>query len=337
MIGKSQSATATWTVAGDGAAHPSPSGEIEMRVLILGAGGVGGYIGSRLLPAGADVVFLARGQRLADLSANGLTVQSPLGNFSAPVRVVGDASSAEFSPDLIILACKAPALADALDAIASSVGPETRILPLLNGVAHLETLRRRFPQTPMLAGIVHGALTLHDSGVIQHLTPFFASIVGSMDGASDPVAEEFVRSLSDAGVDARLSHDIRQDLWNKFVFLATLAGITCLMRASIGTILTSDDGQDLILQLLDECLAVAEKEGFAPDEASMDTYRRSLTEPGSTFTSSMLRDILSGRRTEGDHILGDMLRRGRRHGLVTPLLSIANAHLQCFEATRALA
>lgn len=306
-----------------------------MRVLILGAGGVGGYIGSRLLPAEADVVFLARGQRLADLSANGLTVDSPLGHFSAPVRVVGEASSAGFSPDLIILACKAPALADALDAIASSIGPETRILPLLNGVAHLDTLRRRFPQTPMLAGIVHGALTLRDTGVIEHLTPFFASIVGPMDGASDPIAEEFVRRLSDAGVDARLSHDIRQDLWNKFVFLATLAGITCLMRASIGTILTSDDGQDLILQLLDECLAVAEKEGFAPDEASMNAYRRSLTEPGSTFTSSMLRDILSGRRTEGDHILGDMLRRARRHGLETPLLGIANAHLQCFEATRA--
>ncbi|AHB48373.1 2-dehydropantoate 2-reductase [Hyphomicrobium nitrativorans NL23] len=303
-----------------------------MRVLIVGAGGVGGYIGARLVAAGMDVMFVVREARRAQLAAHGLVVESPLGNFSGAVAAVGSPSSG-FSPDVAIVACKAHALDRALDVVDAGRGPHTRILPLLNGVAHLDVLRRRFPDVPVLGGLVHGALTLREDGVVAHLTPFFSAIVGTETGAPDAVAEEFVRRLSAAHVDVRLSPDIRQDMWNKFVFLATFAGITCLMRASIGTIMCADGGEDITLQLLDECLAVSRAEGFAPDEASMSSYRRVLTEPGSTFTSSMLRDILSGHRTEADHIVGDMLRRARRHRIDTPMLKIALAHLQCFEAT----
>lgn len=303
-----------------------------MKVLIVGAGAVGGYVGARLLSAGVDVTFVVREPRHVQLAADGLVVESPLGNFSGSVSAVR-APPEGYSPDLAIIACKAPALDGALDVVASAVGPATRILPFLNGVAHLDVLRRRFPGLPVLGGLVHGALTLRGDGVIAHLTPFFSTIVGADTGGSDAVAEAFVTRLSDAHVDARLSSDIHQDMWNKFVFLATFAGTTCLMRASIGAIMTADSGEEIVLQLLDECLAVSRAEGFAPDEASMASYRRVLTEAGSTFTSSMLRDILGGHRTEGDHILGDMLRRARHHGIETPLLKIATAHLQCFEAT----
>lgn len=306
-----------------------------MKVLILGAGGVGGYVGARLLAAGADVMFFVRGERHAQLSANGLAVKSPLGDFAAAsVRAV-DAPPTEFGPELAIIACKAPALAGALDAIAPSIGPETRVLPFLNGLAHLDVLGRRFPNAPILGGLVHGALTLRADGEIEHSTPFFTTIVGASKDGSDPVAEAFVKRLTDVGVDVRLSSDIHQDMWNKFVFLTTLAGITCLMRASIGTIMSSDGGEAIALQLLDECLAVSQAEGFAPDEDSLASYRKALTERGSGFTSSMLRDMLAGRRTEADHILGDMLRRARRHGIDTPILRIATTHLQCFEATLA--
>lgn len=303
-----------------------------MRILILGAGAVGGYIGAKLKSAGADIVFIARPERLASLSASGLVIKSPLGDFAAPVKAAAG-PPAGFAANVAIIACKAPALASALETIGPGIGPDTRVLPFFNGVAHLETLHRRFPHTPILGGIAHGALTLRPDGVIEHLTPFFSAIVGPTSKAPDPVAGELVALLGEGGADARLSLDIHQDMWNKFVFLATLAGITCLMRASIGTIVSSDDGRDLIVQLLDETLSVARAEGYAPDEASMASYRQSLTEPGSTFTSSMLRDVLSGRRTEADHILGDMLRRARRHSLETPALKTAYAHLQCHEAT----
>ncbi|HRN84166.1 MAG TPA: ketopantoate reductase family protein [Hyphomicrobium sp.] len=305
-----------------------------MKVLIVGAGGVGGYVGARLLAAGVDVTFVVREARQAQLAADGLVVESPLGTFSGAVAAVRTPPAA-LSPDLVIVACKAPALEGAFDVVAAGLGPQTRILPFLNGVAHFDALRRRFPGVPVLGGLVHGALTLREDGVVAHLTPFFSTIVGAETGGSDAVAEDFVARLSGAGVDARLSADIHQDMWNKFVFLATFAGITCLMRASIGTIVSSDDGEDIVLRLLDECLSVSRAEGFAPDEASMASYRRVLTEVGSTFTSSMLRDVRNGRRTEADHIIGDMLARARRQGLDTPILKIARAHLQCFEETLA--
>jgi 2-dehydropantoate 2-reductase len=301
-----------------------------MRVLILGAGAVGSYVGAKLLSAGADVFFLARGERLADLSAKGLIVASPLGNFAGRVAA-GNAPPEGFVPDVAIVACKAQALADALPSLACHVGPGTRLLPLLNGLAHVETLQARFPEASVLGGLVHGALTLRADGVIEHLTQFFSIFAGSFS-QPDRVVEDIIELMGKAGVDARLSGNIRQDMWNKFVFLTTLAASTCLMRASIGTIMATDHGEEIVTRLLAESTAVANAEGFRPDEASMASYRHTLTEPGSSLTSSMLRDVQSGRHTEADHILGDMLRRAERHGLDTPVLRIAHAHLQCHEA-----
>lgn len=302
-----------------------------MKVLILGAGAVGGYIGARLLSSGADVFFIARGARLEDLSTRGLAVRSALGDFAGAAKA-GTEPSGDFVPDVAVIACKAPALDNALATAAPHIGRDTRLLPLLNGVAHLDVLQRRFPHTSLIGGLAHGALTLRKDGVIEHLTPFFAIVAGPASSPSDPVAQSLIELLGGAGVDARLSSNIRQDMWNKFVFLTTLAGSTCLMRASIGTIMAADDGEEVVTRLLEECTAVARAEGHAPDEASMTSYKRSLTERGSSFTSSMLRDVLSQSRTEADHILGDMLRRARRHGLDTPVLRIAYAHLQCHEA-----
>lgn len=305
-----------------------------MQVLILGAGAVGGYIGARLMSAGADVVFLARGQRLKDVASKGLVVRSPLGDFAGTAKVAGVAAPG-LAPDVAIIACKAPALDDALNAIAPCIGSETRLLPLLNGLAHLETVQRRFPRAVLIGGLAHGALTLRDDGTIEHMTPFFSIIAGPVTAPSDLVADDIVGLLGKVGVDARLSRNIRQDMWNKFVFLTTLAGSTCLMRAGIGTIVATDHGEEMITRLLDECSAVARAEGFAPDDASMASYRTALTERGSSFTSSMLRDVLGGRRTEADHILGDMLKRAHRHGIDAPVMKIAYAHLQCHEATAA--
>jgi 2-dehydropantoate 2-reductase len=303
-----------------------------MRVLILGGGAVGSYIGARLMSVGADVFFIVRGARLEDLSAKGLVVRSPLGDFTGAVNA-GSAPPQGFLPDVAIVACKAPALDGALQAIAPYVGPETRLLPLLNGLSHLEELRQRLPEKPVLGGLVHGALTLRGDGVVEHLSPFLSLVCGPTMSSADPIADSFVDLLQRAGVDARVSGNIQQDMWNKFVFLTTLAGATCLMRASIGDIVATRDGEGVVTGLLAECLAVAEAEGFAPDETSMSAYRRTLTERGSSLTSSMLRDVLSKRRTEADHILGDMLRRARRFGIETPVLKIAHVHLQCYEAT----
>lgn len=306
-----------------------------MHAVILGAGAVGGYLGARLMSAGDDVTFLARDKRVDELAARGLVVKSPLGDFAGPVKVVAAGSTPTSAVDIILLACKEPSLAEALDAVTPVLGPETRLLPLLNGMRHLDMLAERYPRTPLLSGIVHGGLELRADGVIEHLTPTVSVIIGPTAAASDPIADALVKSLVNARVDARVSADIRHDMWDKFVFIATMAGITCLMRASIGTIIDTEAGRDMPLRLLDECDAVARAEGYPPSDAAMRGYRELLTKSGSTITSSMLRDIKAGRSTEGDHILGDMLRRARRHQLPAPLLAVAAANLEAYEKRRA--
>lgn len=302
-----------------------------MRTLVVGAGAVGGYIGSKLIASGSDVFFIARGDRLEQLSERGLVVRSPLGDSTTPVNASEHPPSG-FAPQMIVLAIKAPALDGAMSAVEAFVGQQTRILPVLNGVRHLETLKHAFPGNPILGGIAHGALTLTPDGTIDHLSPFFSLIVGSTSGGPDAVAQTLVETLTAARMDARLSADIHQDLWSKFVFLTTLAGLTCLMRASIGTIMATEDGPRLTRQLFDECLAVARKEGRALDAESKSAYLSLLTQSGSSLTASMLRDVERGRRTESDHILGDMLRRAKSHGLDAPILGICATHLACYEA-----
>jgi 2-dehydropantoate 2-reductase len=303
---------------------------IPLRILVLGAGAVGGYLGSKLAASGCDVVFLARGNRLKQLNDLGLVIHSPLGDSARPVAAA-ESPDPRFVPHLVILACKAPALQSAIMAVKPYVGPDTRILPILNGISHLETLRLQFPENEMLAGIVHGALTLQPDGVIQHLSPFFTTIVGSATGRPDPFAARLIDCLRSVQVDARLSPEIHQELWNKFTFLATLAGVTCLMRSSVGTIMAVDDGRRLTEQLYQECLSVAASEGFPPAPAVMDSYRSLLTAQGSSLTSSMLRDIERGQPTEGRHILGDMLRRAKLHGIDAPILAVCKAHLDCYD------
>lgn len=305
-----------------------------MRVLIVGAGGVGGYLGARLVAAGVEVVFLVREPRAAQLAADGLLVESPLGDVRAPAAAVTHASECG-TVDFIVVACKAHGLEGALAAIAPLLHGETRIVPLFNGVAHVDMLIERLPERTIVPGIVHGALDLRADGTIAHLTSFLSVIVGTLSGSPDPLVEALVDGLTVAKVDARASADIGQDLWDKFVFLATLAGITCVMRGSIGAIMETGAGREHILQLLKECRTVARSEGREPGAPAIEGYRDLLTRTGSDFTSSMLRDIEAGRPTEADHILGDMLRRAQRHGIPTPLLSIAVTHLQTYERRRA--
>jgi len=302
-----------------------------MHIVVLGAGGVGGYVGARLIEGGADVSFLVRAKRGRQLADDGLILKSPLGDFGQPVRAFASASDIDAAPDAVIIACKEPALPGAVDAIAPLLGKDTRLLPVLNGVRHMETLAARFPDTPLLGGIAHGAVDLRPDGVIEHLSPFMRVICGPLAGAGDPVSAGIIDRLQAADVEAAASPDILQDMWNKFVFLSAFAGITCLMRTNIGTVLKTDGGRARILQLLEETRAIAEAEGFSPPGALMDEYRALLTQEGSSFASSMLRDIEAGRRTEGAHILGDMLTRARRHGLSAPLLAIASAHVEAYE------
>ena len=302
-----------------------------MKILVLGAGGVGGYYGGRLVQAGADVTFLVRPKRAAQLKQNGLIVRSPFGDIRQPVTAV---LQEQLSPDydLILLTCKAYDFDSAINAIVPALSRDTAVLPLLNGLAHIETLEKKLGKDRVLGGTCHIASTLTAEGEIHHLNQLHNLAFGERSGAKSARCETLAAAFAKTSVAWKLSETIDLDMWEKFVFLAALAGTTCLLRAPVGAIMETAEGEMISLEMLDECKKTAVASGYTPREKQMTKARQALTERGSNLAASMLRDIERNGRTEADHIVGDMLRRARGHKLQAPLLRLAYCHLQAYEA-----
>ena len=307
-----------------------------MRILVLGAGGVGGYFGGRLAAAGADVTFLVRPRRAGQLAADGLVIRSPAGDLVLPSPKTLSAGAVAAAPfDIVLLTCKAYDLAAAIDTIAPHVGAETAVLPCLNGMAHLDALDARFGPPRVLGGLCQIAATLTPEGEIRHLNDIHRVIYGERDRSTSPRVAALADAMAPANFASRPSDDILLEMWEKWVMLAPLAGMTCLMRGSVGDIVAADDGKRLAEQMIAECASVAASAGHAPREKVLAEARARLIQPGSGFTASMLRDIERGGPTEGDHVLGDLIARARGFGLATPLLEIARCHVQVYERRRA--
>lgn len=304
-----------------------------MKILILGAGGIGGYFGARLIQAGADVTFLLRDKRKQLIDSGGLQVGTPQGRFSVQPRTV-TAATVQPDYDLIILSPKAYDLDDAL---ASLAGADSRglLLPFLNGVGHLRTLDARYGRARVLGGVAHIAATLTPEGVVQQLSEMHRLTVGPRDAAQAALAREFAALGADAGFDSVYSEDIEQVLWTKWVFLATLAGMTTACRGTVGEIVATAEGEALTRQMYAECCAVAQATGQPVSAEEQAKALAMLTQPGSAFTASMLRDLLAGQRTEHEHILGDMVRRGQAADLSLDLMRLAYTHMAVQAARRA--
>ena len=310
-----------------------------MRILIVGAGATGGYFGGRLLQHGRDVTFLVRGPRAAVLARDGLVVHSPMGDVTLDAPPTVRAFELNEPYDLILLSCKAYSLAAAMTDFAAAVGPDTAILPVLNGMAHLDALDQRFGSEHVLGGRCMIAATLDESGGVQHLNRTHALTFGERDGTSTRRQQAITVELTDAGFDARASSSIVQAMWDKWVLLATLAGITCLLRASVGTIVAAPGGTDATLALFAECCAVAARAGNAVSAKTQQQAIAMLTEADSPLTASMMRDLQQGHPIEADQIIGDMLARAApaaaAQNAATPsMLAVVYACLKAYEAGR---
>lgn len=301
-----------------------------MQLLILGAGGIGGYFGGRLVRAGVDVRFLVRPPRAEALARQGLSIESPLESFCIPVQTL---TSVDSTFDAILLACKAYDLDEAMDAIAPAVGPSTLILPLLNGVSHIDRLDARFGPGRVLGGLCHIGVTVGAAGQIQHLNKLQRLVLGARSPEQNSAAAALHAVMEQGGFGPVLSENIMLEMWEKFTFLATYAGMTTLMRAPIGAIASTSEGEAITREMLQECIAVAAAGGYEPRPESMRQMLATLTDRESKGTASMLRDMLHNGRTEHEHILGDMLMRARMAGLPAPLLRVSLAHMQAYAAT----
>jgi len=305
-----------------------------MRILVVGAGAIGGYFGGRLLQAGNDVTFLVRPRRAAELAAAGLVIKSPNGDVTLknPPAVQADRLNEKF--DVVLLSCKAFDLDDAIRAFAPAVGPQTSIVPLLNGMLHLDLLDGKFGRDRVLGGLCAIAVTLNDKREVVHLQPMQSLTFGERDGKMSDRVRAIAEVMASGKFGAVASETVLQDMWEKWVFLASLAASTCLMRASVGHILAAPAGKDFILGMLDECSAVAGAEGHAPRAPFLERTRGMLTAEGSPMTASMFRDIKVGAPVEADHVIGDLIRRGDAAKVPVPKLRTAYTHLKAYESQR---
>ena len=308
-----------------------------MRVLVVGAGATGGYFGGRLLQAGCDVTFLVHERRARQLARDGLRIRSELGNADLPAPPTVTAATLRDTFDVVLLSCKAWGLAQAIEDIAPAVGEHGAVLPILNGMRQLDQLDARFGAAHVLGGQCAIAATLAADGTVHHLNRVHVLGFGERDGSESPRVRELAQAMARANFDGRASHHIVQDMWDKWVFLASLAGITCLMRAPVGDIVAAPGGRAATLALLDDCRRVAAACGYEPADKVIDRAASMLTEAGSAFSASMMRDLENGGRIEADHVIGDLLARGAMHGVDTPLLQLAYAHLKAYESRRARA
>jgi 2-dehydropantoate 2-reductase len=306
-----------------------------MRMLVVGAGAIGGYFGGRMLQAGRDVTFLVRPRRAAELAGAGLVIKSPNGDVTLknPPTVQADTLGETF--DVVLLSCKAFDLADAIKSFAPAVGPQTAIIPLLNGMLHLDELDRQFGAERVLGGLCAIAVTLNEAREVVHLAPMQSLNFGERDGRMTDRVRAIAETMASGRFGSVASEHIVQEMWEKWVFLASLAASTCLMRTSVGNILAAPGGKDFILGMLDECSAVAAAEGHAPRAPFLERTRGMLTAEGSPMTASMFRDIKAGAAVEADHVIGDLVRRGDAGKVPVPRLRTAYTHLKAYEKQRA--
>jgi 2-dehydropantoate 2-reductase len=320
--------------ARDKPGHDEVEKEFPMRILVVGAGAIGGYFGGRMLQAGADMTFLVRPRRAAELAAAGLVIKSPLGDVTLknPPAVQADRLAEPF--DVVLLSCKAFDLDDAIKSFAPAVGPNTAILPLLNGMKHLDVLDKKFGRERVLGGLCAIAVTLNEKREVVHLQPLQSLTFGERDGRMTDRVRAIAELLAKGNFGSKASDDIIQEMWEKWVFLASLAASTCLMRTSVGNILASPGGKDFVLGMLDECSAVATAEGHAPHAPFLERIRGMLTAEGSPMTASMFRDIQAGAPVEADHVIGDLVARADAAKVPAPKLRTAYTHLKAYEKTR---
>lgn len=306
-----------------------------MKILILGAGAIGGYVGGRLTEGGRDVTFLVRDARREQLERDGLRLTSVYGDLACPVKTVtADGLTPDY--DFILLTCKAYDLDSAIDAIAPAIGPGTMVLPILNGLGHIQVLNDRLGTDHVLGGTVKiSALRLPD-GSIRHMNDWRWLHFGEQAGG----LSDRVTALRDAldgatGLEPLALDNIMQEMWEKFVHLASAAGMTALMRASVGQIVRNPEGAALFRQFLESTAEVARRSGFPPGDDFMANYRALFADPESKYVTSMLRDIENGNPTEGEHILGLLLSTARDVGVDEPLFAAAYAGIKAYEARQA--
>lgn len=303
------------------------------KILVLGAGGVGGYFGGRLVESGADVTFLVRPRRREQILRDGLRIESPLGNATLPVKtVLAEELGAGF--DVVILTCKAYDLESSMDAIAPAMQGSCAVLPLLNGMVHLDRLDERFGRANVLGGSCAIDVTLLADGTIRHGGTLQRVVFGERDRSRTPRTEALALTFARSIIHFELADDVLLRMWEKLMMLSVLAAITCLFRGNVREIMSAPGGREAAERALASNVEILAAEGYRPAPQVVEQARSRLTDPEGRWSASMMRDMEAGRPVEADHVIGFMLEKARKHGLDDLVLSMAYTHLKTYERRR---
>ncbi|KOX19872.1 2-dehydropantoate 2-reductase [Streptomyces sp. NRRL F-6491] len=298
-----------------------------MRILVVGAGATGGCFGALLARAGEDVTFLVRPARAAALRERGLRVVGPDEEWTLEPRLV-TADGLDRTYDLVLLSVKSTGLDGAVADVTPAVGPGTAIVPLLNGLAHLDVLNARFGPSAVLGGVAKVVTTLDGAGDIHRLAPLAHLALGEQDGRVSARVERIRAVLEGAGIDAPVPEDVLTAMWHKWVFITTFGAVTSLMRGTVGEVYDAPGGPALGPAVLDEAAAVAGAAGHPVPEEERAATLAVVSAPGSPLVPSLYRDLTGGHATEVEHLFGDLTARARALGVATPLLDLATLHLR---------
>ncbi|PAO69710.1 MULTISPECIES: ketopantoate reductase family protein [Bacillus] len=303
-----------------------------MKFLVVGAGGVGGYIGGRLAEKGNDVTFLVRQKRAQQLKETGLVIHSEKGDASFQPVLITAGETGRF--DVVIIASKAYSLDQVINDVKPFIHQESVIIPFLNGYRHYEQLFAAFSKEQVLGGLCFIESALDNRGEIHHTSASHRFVFGEWNGERTNRIKALEEAFSGVKAEVIISGHIEKDIWKKYLFIAAQAGITTLFQRPLGPILDTESGRHTAQTLIGEIGAVLRKEGVPADPDLEEESFRTMTSMSYHMKSSMLRDMENGQTTEGDHLHGFLLEKAKRLSLAAPVLETVYANLQMYEAEK---
>jgi 2-dehydropantoate 2-reductase len=301
-----------------------------MRILVLGAGGVGGYFGGRLVEKGEDVTFLVRANRKKQLEEKGLVIRSVHGDMILEPKII-TASENAGTFDLVLFSTKSYHLHDAIKDVKPFIGDHTVILPLLNGISHLTTLKEAFGESNIIGGLCFIETTLNHDGEVVQTSKAARLVYGEFLNKETERIHKITEAFSGTKADFVCSEQIERDMWHKFMFITVMSGVTSLMRAPIGPIREREHGRTLIRQLFEECTNIMHVHNAPIHKNIVDEHMKSIDALGYDMKSSMQRDMEKGFSIEGDHLQGYLLELAKTKHLSAPLLEVIYQNLKVYE------
>jgi 2-dehydropantoate 2-reductase len=289
-----------------------------MRIAVMATGAVGGYFGARLARAGHEVAFVARGRQLEALRAHGLRVQSPLGDIHLPNIEVTDEPAGIGPVDLVMFTVKLWDTLEAADAIKPLLGENTAVVSFQNSVVKDDILRQALGAGHIIGGVCYIAATIAEPGVILHSGTMQKLVFGEYDGSPSPRVRQFHEACTDSGIDAEISDQIEQTIWEKFVFLVGTSGTTSLARSTIGPIRSHPRARAFLHDVMAEVVQVGHAQGVPLPADYADQRLAFIDQMPAATTTSMHHDLERGNRLEVPWLSGDVVERGARLGVATP-------------------